>query len=104
LLALWSGILLALNGLLSRFRPTLAALFGSGAVLQLFAFPFSVILPDSISLMRVIALVLILLWSVAVYGHIISRALARTFGVGVAVTVVYFVVSFELLARLLAGT
>lgn len=102
LLVIWSGSLLVLTGFGQRLRATLAALFGTAALLQLVAYPFSAVLPASYDPLRVSALVLILLWTIAVYGYIISSAMARSFGIGVAAAVVYFVISFQVLAQLTA--
>lgn len=101
LLVAWVTALLAVFRFLPRARRTLTALLGAGALLQLLVLPLSA-LPTLIpQALRVLLLILILLWSVAVYGHIIARALSRSFGVGVAFAVVYFILSYELVAQLI---
>jgi hypothetical protein len=106
LIVAWSGGALLIFNHLNRVRRTLTALFGAGAILQLLAFPLSVWpefglpleLPWSV---RVAGLVLIQLWSIAVYGHILARALSRSFGVGIALAVVFFMLNYEIVGQLI---
>ncbi|MDP6436316.1 MAG: hypothetical protein QF790_00685 [Gammaproteobacteria bacterium] len=97
LLGVWTTGVLFLFSLLARARRTLTALLGAGALIQLLSFPFS-LLPQTVS---TLPLILMLLWSVAVNGHIIARALSKSFGVGVAFAVVYFILVFELVGRMI---
>ena len=71
LLAAWTAASLAWARQLQRFEPTLAALFGCSAVLQLLSYPISIALDLQ---QRILPLVLILLWSIAIYAHILARA------------------------------
>jgi len=103
-LVVWCATLLTLFGLKTRIRQTLTALFGCGALLQLLAFPFSAWpsfgIPVDIPLVfRALVALVILLWSVAVYGHILSRALSRPLGTGIAFAIVYFIVIYEFAAQ-----
>jgi hypothetical protein len=109
LMVAWSGGALLLFNRLSRVRRTLTALFGAGAVLQLLAFPLSAWPEFGLPLelpwaLRVVGLILIQLWSIAVYGHILARALSRSFGVGIALAVVFFLLSFEIVGRLVPAS
>lgn len=102
-LVVWCVGLLRLFDFAGRVSQTLSALFGTGALMQVLAFPFSAWpnlglpfeLPD---ILRAFLGVLILLWTVAVYGHIFSRALSRTLGVGIAFAIVYFIVILQFAA------
>lgn len=98
LLTVWASAALAYAGHLSRIQPTLAALFGSSAVLQLLSYPLSLFLSDEV---RILPLVLILLWSIAVYAHILVRATGWSYGTGVWAAVGYVVVSFNLIDAVL---
>lgn len=102
-LLLWCIGLLRLFDLQARIPQTLTALFGTGALLQILAFPFtawpSFGIPIEVPLMlRALVALLILLWSVAVYGHILSRALSRSLGAGIAFALIYFIVIYQFAA------
>ncbi|MEE4185506.1 MAG: hypothetical protein V2J12_07055 [Gammaproteobacteria bacterium] len=101
LLTVWVVAGLAVAGHLSRLAPTLAALFGASGVLQLVSYPLVVFLSQEAS---VLPLVLVLLWSIAVYAHIISRATDWTYASGVWAAVAYVVVSFQLIGAVLPDT
>ena len=73
-LVVWCVGLLRLFDMQSRTRQTLTALLGTGAMLQLMAFPFSAWpslgMPFELPLvLRALIALLVLLWSVAVYGN-----------------------------------
>ena len=100
----WSAGLLALFGKIARLRQTLTALFGSGALLQMLAYPVtawpSFGLPVEMPMgFRVFISLLILLWSVAVFGHIFGRALSRSLGAGISFAVIYYIVIYEVAAQ-----
>ena len=103
-LLLWCAGILRLFGFAGRVQQTLSALFGTGALLQLLAFPFSAWpsfgIPVEIPLfLRVLVAVAILLWSVSVYGHILARAISKSMGVGLTFAIVYFIVIYEFAAQ-----
>jgi len=102
-LAIWCIGLLRIFGFPQRTRQTLTALFGVGALLQIMAFPFtawpSLGMPFELPLIiRGLVSLSILLWSVAVYGHILSQALSRTYGAGISFAVIYFIVIYQFAA------
>ena len=72
----------------------LTALFGTGAVLQLLQIPVAAApligVPQPVS---IFGQIIILLWFIAVIGHIVSRALSKSFGLGVALAVAYVALS-----------
>jgi len=99
-LILWCAGLLRLFGFGARLQQTLTALFGTGALLQLLAFPFSAwpVFGTGVDiplLLRALVSVGILLWSVSVYGHIFAQAVSRTLGVGIAFAIIYFIVIYQ---------
>ena len=103
-LLLWCAGILRLFGFAQRLQQTLIALFGTGAMLQLLAFPFSAWpsfgIPVEIPLfLRVLVAVVILLWSVSVYGHILGKAISRSMGVGITFAIIYFIVIYEFAAQ-----
>jgi hypothetical protein len=103
-LLLWCAGILRLFGFAQRIQQTLIALFGTGALLQLLAFPLSAWpsfgLPIEIPLfLRVLVSVAILLWSVSVYGHIFAKAISRSMGIGISFAIIYFIVIYEFAAQ-----
>ena len=103
-LLLWCAGILRLFGFAQRLQQTLIALFGTGAMLQLLAFPLSAWpsfgIPVEIPLfLRVLVAVVILLWSVSVYGHIQGKAISRSMGVGLTFAIIYFIVIYEFAAQ-----
>ena len=101
---LWA--LLRLTGFQTRFRQTLTALLGTSAVLSFISAPFSLWRQYSITAEADAALpstivFAILLWSLVIDGHILSRALSKPFGVGLIASVVYFFLHALVLSQLL---
>ena len=91
---LWA--LLRLTGFRTRFRQTLTALLGTSAVLSFISAPFSLWRQYSINAEADAALpstiiFAIMLWSLVIDGHILSRALSKSYGVGLMVAVAYFI-------------
>jgi len=94
LLCAWCAGLLTFFGRKSRLRQTLIAMCGVGALLQLITLPLVALPQLGLPLaVTVLALVILLLWSTAVHGYILSLALDKSFGVGIALAVVYFLLS-----------
>ncbi len=105
LLAAFFWILLRATGHAARYRQTLSALLGTGALLSLVQAPLVALsraAPDPAQRPAVItfALVALLAWMLLVQGHIASRALSRHFGIGMLVALSYFVLSFQLSTRI----
>jgi hypothetical protein len=103
-LTLWSMGVLRLFGYSARIKRTLTALFGAGALLQVLAFPLSAWpafgIPIEIPIgVRIAVSLVILLWSVAVYGHVFSRSLTRPLGIGLLFSIIYFIVIYEFAAQ-----
>jgi hypothetical protein len=102
LISVWCCSLLAFFGMAGRIRQTLTAMFGAGALLQFITLPIIVTSGNGTpGAFTMLALVIILLWSTAVHGYILSRALDKSFGIGIALAVVYFFISNGILGPLL---
>jgi len=110
-LVLVCGALLAITGRSGRMRQTLAALFGTGALLSAAALPFVWIAARTLTdgaptpgmevpgLLAAMALFLLLLASLLVTGHILRQALDWSYAAGVLTAVVYFSLSVALFRR-----
>ena len=99
---LWG--LLRLAGHASRFRQTLTAVLGTGALLTVCMMPFNYWLdvagePGKPALAPTIGLLGIVSWSLVVNGHIFSRALSRPFLAGLAISVAYFFLNYLVFAQ-----
>ena len=106
LMVAWASTILIIFETRPRLTQTLTALLGAGAVLQGFMLPLSVGPPvdqqtEGLVLLRALGFLLILLWAVGVYGQIIARAINKGIGVGVLLSTLYFLLSFQLAAQLL---
>ena len=84
------GAILGLRRMAARFNQTVAALFGTGALISLINIPLwffdQTPLPAPLVMLALIAL----FWSLAVDGHVWRHALNCSFAGGVAVAVVVF--------------
>lgn len=105
LVALIFGGLLAVTGRPARTMQTLAALFGTGALLSSAALPFVWINARALSdgapvpgmelpaALSTTALFMLLVVSLLVTGHVLRHALAWSYAAGVLVATLYFAVS-----------
>jgi len=107
---LW--VLLALTGFKSRYLQTLVALLGTSALLSVLSFPFSLwrqatMLSELPPAAPIVVIFAIMLWSIAIDGHILARALSKSFFVGLLVALGYFFLHttllFELVPQSLSG-
>jgi len=99
-------VLLRLAGVPRRYRQTLTALLGTGTLLTIVAMPFmiwrlSVLQLQPTAPFPELILLIIMLWSIAVDGHIIARALSRPFVVGLLVSIAYLLLYRTLLMELM---
>jgi hypothetical protein len=99
-------VVLRLAGFPNRYRQTLAALLGTGTLLTIVAMPFmiwrlSVLQTQPAAPFPELVLLIIMLWSIAVDGHIIARALSRPFVVGLLVSIAYLMLYRTLLMELM---
>lgn len=100
----WGMLMLA--GHRTRFRQTMIALIGTSALLSALTVPFvvwhqSILAADSELRLPAVAILMILIWSLAVDGHIFSRALSRPFVIGLMIAVCYYIVSSSFMTEIL---
>ncbi len=93
-------LLLYFTGHAPRFRQTLTALAGTGALLALAQAPLVYLArlagtAGQPAAGPTLGLLALLLWSIIIQAHIASRALSGGYGVGLAVALVYFILSYE---------
>jgi hypothetical protein len=103
---LW--LLLRLTGYISRFGQTLTALLGTSALLSVFSVPFALwnaSIPDPMPKPFIPSafILVIVIWSLVVDGHILSRALSRPFAIGLIIAIAYFLLHTQLLVELMPG-
>lgn len=113
LLLLCGGLwgLLRLTDHKPRFRQTLTAMFGTGALLSVFMLPINywftlasglglAVDPAKPPIVIGIGALAILVWWLVVNGHIFSRALSVSFAIGLAIAAGYYVLSSLVLGQL----
>lgn len=98
-------LLLYLQGKVARFNQTLSAMAGTGSIMGLVALPLLVMAsPETVSGPVPASLVsvwlLLLLWNLFVMAHIIRHALSTTFLVGVGFSILYAVISMQVITTL----
>lgn len=91
--------LLKLTGHPRRFRQTLTALFGTGALLAVFILPFNYWLqaagsPGQPPLAPTLGILAVISWSLVVNGHILARALSAPFVIGMMASVTWFLLTY----------
>lgn len=96
--------LLQLIGRPARLRQTLTALLGTGALLSALLIPVIYwwqFLADQESGRGVTMaiVVAVIIWSLVVNGHILSRALSAPYVVGIGIAVIYFLLNSVLLEQ-----
>jgi len=94
---------------LGRYRRTLTALAGTGALLALPQAPlvfFSrmATAAGQVPVGPTLGLLVLLFWSIMVQAHITSRALSTNFGVGLAVALGYFIISYQVSGQFAPAT
>jgi hypothetical protein len=101
--SLW--LLLQLTGFRSRYRQTLTALVGTSALLNFISFPIRLWdagIRDTESQTGLPGMILfvIVLWSLSIDGHILSRALSRPYIVGLLIAIAVFLVQLTTLLEM----
>lgn len=90
---LW--LLLSVTGHRVRYKRTATAMLGTSALLTVLSVPFSLWRQFMLNVESGVAMpstiiFAIMLWSIAIDGHIFSRALSRPFGIGLLIAIGYF--------------
>jgi len=108
LLLLFAGlwVLLRLTGHRVRYRQTVTAMLGTSALLSILSIPFSLWRQSMLNTESGVAmpstmLFAIMLWSIAIDGHILSRALSRPYGIGLLIAIGYFFLHTSILYELM---
>ena len=108
LLLLFGGLwaLLRLTGYRTRYRQTLTAMLGTSALVSALSIPFSLWRQALLDTEPGVAmpstfLFAIMLWSISIDGHILSRALSRPFGIGLLIAIGYFFLQTSILYELM---
>jgi hypothetical protein len=101
---LW--VLLALFGYQARFRQSLTAMLGTNALLSALSMPFSLWRDITINFESGVALpstiiFAIMVWSLVIDGHIFSRAISKSFGIGLMISVAFFFMHTAILFELM---
>jgi len=109
LVAIITLVILKLNHHPERWIQTLTALAGTGSILGILALPLftgALLLNtgDFLHGMLVILYLVLIIWSLAIMGHILRHALNTTIGVGVAFAVFYVLIISILIGALVSGT
>jgi len=106
LLAIFTLGLLYLQDKTARINQTMSALAGSGTVLGLFALPLVFFLEpgqaaEQIPLLVPVFWLCLFFWSLVVVAHIMRHALSTSFAMGLAISVLYALVSMQILATVI---
>jgi len=107
LLAVCLWALLRVAGLGTRYQQTLTAVLGTSALLSLASVPFTLWLlssadaPVGSTALPNAMILAIIIWSLVVNGHILARALSRSFGIGLLIAMSYFFLQSTLLSEFL---
>jgi hypothetical protein len=98
------AVTVVVSGYRGRVLQTLSAILGCGALIA-FAFVAEYVLfrPFLGEAITGIVAQLILLWSVPVEGHIISRAISRHWYIGIVIAIIVFILQY-LIYRLVTTT
>jgi hypothetical protein len=103
--ALFVFMVLKYFGFLHRYRQTLTALLGTDAVFTVLMMPLFLLLylsaqnQDSAAialaaLLAFVMMIVLVLWSLAVYAHIFAHTLSRSFRFGVVLAVANFIIVY----------
>lgn len=98
------GLLLLLNRKSARFRQTITAVLGTGALLYVIRLPLDVwlgALPEGApATVPAVFMLLLAIWSIIITGHILNRALEIPFIGGIVLGVAFFVMNVAAYAKL----
>jgi len=101
ILVVFTWALLRLTGKSTRLLQTLTALFGTGVVIGAAAIPVGFLMyalvETDLLLLPGLALLAILIWSVLVAGHIYAQALSRSAPEGIVISLLYFLINYQLI-------
>lgn len=92
------------SGRLARYRRTVTALLGTGAMLAVMQWPLvwwwkMAGAQGQGPIGATIGLLAMMVWSITIQAHIAARALSSPFGAGVLVAIAYFLLNYEITAQ-----
>ena len=95
--------LLYLQNKTARINQTLSALAGCGSLLGIFALPLVLLVqpdqsPDQIPALLRLFWLLLFVWNLLVMAHIMRHALSSSFATGLAFSVLYMLVTMQVIA------
>ena len=98
-------IILKLNKHTERWLKTLMAIMGTGCVISLLALPlfigiFTLDAGKAVQSVILMVYLVLLVWNIAIMGHILRHALETTMGVGVLFALIYIVITSILIGAL----
>lgn len=105
LLAGFFRVMLWASGRLPRYRRTLTALLGVGALLTVIQWPLVWWWKIGAAqgegpIGATLGLLAMMAWSIAIQAHIAARALSSPFGAGMLVALAYFLLNYQITAQL----
>lgn len=107
LVAAMTQLLLWIKDLGARFQQTFTALMGTGAILGLLALPLLYIqlqVGEQAALLPSVLILALVVWNLAVVGHILRHAMGAPFFVGLLLAVVFMYVSVSVMRSLFVTT
>lgn len=107
LVAAMTQLLLWIKALGTRFQQTFTALMGTGAMLGFLALPLLYIqlqMGDQPALLPSVLTLGLMIWNLAIVGHILRHAIGAPFFVGVLLAVVFMYVSISVMRSLFVTT
>lgn len=107
LVAAMTQLLLWIKALGARFQQTFTALMGTGAILGFLALPLLYIqlqIGEQPALLPSLLTLALMIWNLAIVGHILRHAIGAPFFVGVLLAVVFMYVSISVMRSLFITT
>lgn len=99
----FTGVLLLLSNKTARFIQTTSAMLGTDALISFLSLPvLSVMITARMTNLPYYLLGVLMLWHWLVTGYIFSNALSKPFLLGVTVSLLYLLGSYQIMAMLLA--
>lgn len=105
LVSILTGSILYLHGFKTRIVQTLSAMTGTGAIISLLAIPLfswnaGAQQSGSVSAVGSLMVFGIVVWSLAVSGHILRHALSVSYFLGILIAVAFYGISYTVFSKL----
>jgi len=97
---------LSLTGYRARYKRAVTAMLGTSALLSVVSTPFSLWRQSTLEIgsgtaMPSMIILAIMVWAIAIDGHILARTLSRPYGIGLLVAIGYFFLHTTILIELM---